>query len=162
MSKYMAIATFDDFCDSICDLIGVAAPTLEPDASGLVGFTVTHHETAISFLKADRGDEPGILMMVDFGAPPADKAPAVMLSLLDANFLMMGVGAPSFGRNPATGEISLQQSFLLSQVDVRNIYQGIANAADTVATWRKTNFHDESPLPHHMLEGAGVSLTDLR
>jgi hypothetical protein len=143
----MGVADFEDFCSSLCELIGAPAPALVPDPNGLVGFTVDFEETSIGFLKGQRGNEPGVLMMVGFGIPPKDKEAAVWRSLVDANFLMAGIGSPAFARNTVTGEVSLQQSFTLSQVDLQDIYQGIANAAYAVTTWKKSDFSELSLSP---------------
>ena len=152
----MAVVSFDDFCHSICGLIGVEPPSLEPEPDGTVGFTVTYHDASVGFMKADREGEEGLLMMVEFGIPPPEKESDILRVLMDANFRMTGVGTPAFTRNPDTGEIALHYGFLLSQVDVQNVYQGIATAAETVAHWRSNYFLDEPP-QHEALGNAGLS-----
>ncbi len=144
---FMPAATFKDFCLMLCSLIDVTPPDLTPDAQGVVGFTVDCQGASVNFMEGEYGSEPGLLMSVMFGAPPADQELEVLRSLMDANFLLAGMMAPAFVRNPATGEIALHQSYLLSQVDVQGIYQGIANAAAAVEAWREDPMLLSSQLP---------------
>ena len=154
----MPVTSFDDFCASICDLIGVDPPPLEADANGVVGFTVTHREARIAFVERERGNQPGVLRIVEFGAAPAEKELQVLRGLMEANYLMTGVGAPAFVLNPVTGEISFHESFLLSEVDVQAVYQSIATAADAVDEWKKTHFVDASPTHEAPANAGGVPL----
>lgn len=144
----MPAATFKDFCLMLCSLIDVTPPHLTPDSRGVVGFTVDCQGASVNFMEGEYGGEPGLLMSVMFGAPPADQELEVLRSLLDANFLLAGMMAPAFVRNPSTGEIALHQSYLLSQVDVQSIYRGIANAAGAVQAWRQDPLLVGSQIPH--------------
>jgi hypothetical protein len=43
----VAVASFDDFCVSICGLMGVEPPPLKPDSSRDVDFTITYREVSL-------------------------------------------------------------------------------------------------------------------
>src|SRR5262249_8827948 len=103
----MAIASFEAFCASISELIGVQPPSLAPDPMGNTGFTVTYRDARIGFLRAERGGEQAVLILVEFGAPQPGQELQTLRALLDSNYLMLDVGAPSFARNPLSGDISL-------------------------------------------------------
>jgi hypothetical protein len=156
----MAVSSFEDFCASLSGLMGVDPPPLQPDDMGAVGFTVIYRDARIGFMRADFGADPGLLMMVEFGAPPPEQELQILRHLLDANFLMGGMGAPAFERDPATGEISLRHSFLLSQVSVQGVFQDIADAAEAVANWRESHFL-EAPAAHAVPDNARVGVANL-
>lgn len=142
----MAASSFEDFCTSLCDLIGVVPPVLAPDAHGVTGFTVVYREATIGFVKDERSAQAGLLMVVELGAPPPDKELDILRRLMDGNFTMLGVDSPAFARNPTTGHLWLCHTFQLAQLDVQQIFQGISTAADVVDGWRTHYFLDE-PLP---------------
>jgi hypothetical protein len=144
----MSMASFEDVCTSLCELIGVEPPLLQPDAMGAVGFTVTYRQAVVAFEQAQFGSDAGLVMTVEFGAPPPEQELEVLRHLLDANFLMGGAGAPAFERDPASGRISLRRSLLLSQVAVQDLYGDIAEAAEAVAQWRDAHFLDDDDVPH--------------
>jgi hypothetical protein len=151
----MPAANFDDFCTSLCTLIGVPPPVLEPDANGVIAFTVIHRDARIAFVDRARGNQPGVLMIVEFGAAPPEKELEILRGLMEANFLMTGVGAPAFVLNPLTREISFHQSYLLSEVDVPAVYQGLATAANAVHEWNEDHFLGAAT-PQHTLVSKGV------
>ncbi len=141
----MASSSFEDFCTSLCALIGVLPPGLAPDAHGVTGFTVVYREAAIGFVKDERGEQAGLLIVVELGAPPPDRELDVLRRLMDGNFTMLGVDSPAFARNPSTGHLWLCQSFQLAQLDVQRIFHGISAAADVVDSWKLHHFLDEPP-----------------
>lgn len=147
----MAVASFEVFCSHLCALIGAPVPTLEPGPTGVVAFTVCYRDATVGFIKPDDTMEPGVLMMVVFGAPPEDIEDDVLRVVLDSNFLMLGMDAPMFARNPATREISLHRSFTLLQADVHTILNAVVQAAEMAANWKRTYF-----LGVPLEEGAGV------
>ena len=133
----MEVANFEEFCNSLCTLLGLPPPSLEPDANGIVGFTVTYRDTRIGFMEVERANGAGLGMIVEFGPPPLENELNALRTLLDANFLLLGAGAPSFARNPLIGEITLNYSYLLSEVDVHGVCRSISAAADAVANWKE-------------------------
>jgi|JI10StandDraft_1071094.scaffolds.fasta_scaffold100976_2 hypothetical protein len=153
----MASSSFEDFCTSLCELIGVMPPALEPDAHGTTGFTVVYREATIGFVKDERAAQAGLLMVVELGAPPPDRELDVLRRLLDGNFTMLGVGSPTFARNPSMGHLWLCHTFQLAQLDVQRIFQGISAAADVVDSWKSHHFLDE-PLPQAR-PGTGFDFT---
>jgi hypothetical protein len=132
----LAVASFDHFCAAICQLMGVDPPTLAPDPRGLAGFTVNYRNVGVGFVKTQRGSETGLLMLVQFGMPSPRDELECLRNLLNSNFHMTGPGAPAFALDPATGDVWLIHSFLLSQVSVRAIFEDIAAATDAVPNWR--------------------------
>ena len=140
----MAVMNFDDLCTSLCSLAGVAAPSLEPDENGLVGFTLNRDGVDIGFVQGESGGEPGMLMIVDFGTPKDGSKQEVLRELLETNFLISGVGAPAFVRNPFTGAIALHQSCLLSQAHVEELYQVSVRASDAAIRWKDGELRDLS------------------
>jgi hypothetical protein len=141
----MALQSFEDFCTSLCAVLGVDAPPLDPDMYGDVGFTVTYRGAHIGFTQSGHGEARAALMSVTFGLPPPDKEAEILRALMEANYLMARFGAPAFMRNPVTGEISLHYCMQLSQVDIPTVYSSIAHAAEAVAEWNKGHFLERRP-----------------
>lgn len=136
----MALTSFDDLCASLCSLVGIDAPQLAPDEDGVVGFTITLDEVDIGFVQGARDGEPGMLMVANFGAPDEASEVRVLRELMSANFLLSGVGAPAFVRNPVTREFSLHQSWLLSQITAQDLYQTTLRAANAVKLCKAGSF----------------------
>lgn len=135
----MPVVSFEEACTSLCELMGVEPPALVEDAAAGVGFTVTFREAVSTFVPAMLGEDAALLMTVSFGAPPPDREAEALRQLMNANFLMGGIGAPAFGRDPETREVSLRRSLLLSQVQAQDLYRDIAEAALAVAQWREAD-----------------------
>jgi hypothetical protein len=150
----MAVASFEVFCADLCALMGVPAPPLEPSPAGVIGFTVEYRGAKVAFIKPDETREPGILMMVTFGTPPAEIEADVLRVLMEGNFLMMGMNAPVYARHPLTSEISLHHNFPLLQTDVHTIAAAIENAAEMAQIWARSYFLEM--LPHESRQAASM------
>lgn len=140
----MPIASFEDFSQSMCELLAIEPPPMESNSDGDTGFVVNYQGVDISFIKGRQNQEADLLMVIDFGIPPADKEADVLKDVMEANCVMRGVGAPCFMRHPADGMIALRYSFLCQQVDVRHVYEAIVAAADAVESWREQYFGSDN------------------
>lgn len=141
----MAIASFQVLCEGVCEIFGVTPPALQPDTIGLTGFTLQLQGVDISVVEAPSGSEPAAFMLVEFGAPPAGRELQTWHALLDANFLMLGANAPSFSRNPVTGEVVLQHACTLHDATCEALCHRIRAIAEVAARWRQDYFLGDTP-----------------
>lgn len=136
----MAVASFQVLCEGVCGIFGVQPPGLQPDANGLTGFTLQLRGVDISVVEAPAGASPEVFVLVEFGAPPAGRELETWHALLDANFLMLGANAPSFSRNPVTGDVVLQYASTLHDATCEALCESIRAIADVAARWRQDYF----------------------
>ncbi len=141
----MAVASFQVLCEGVCGLFGVAPPRLQADANGLTGFTLQVQDVDISVVEGPAGTTPAVLLLVEFGAPPAGRELQAWHTLLDANFLLLGAHAPCFSRNPVTGDVVLQQASALQDVSCEALVERIRSIAEVAARWRQDPFLGEPP-----------------
>lgn len=139
----MSLMDFKDLCTSLCELVGAQAPDLVPDSNGTLAFTVTVDDVDTGVVLDDSGPEPGALLVTVLGTPEEAGELQLLRGLLDTNFIVSGVGAPSFVRNPVTGEIALHQPLLLSQVTAQDVYDKVVRATGTMARWKAGLFAEE-------------------
>lgn len=142
----MAVTNFQTLCDGVCGVFGIEAPQLQPDAMGITGFTLRVQEVDISVVQAPEGSPPAAFVLVEFGAPPPERELETWHALLDANFLMLGANAPSFSRNPVSGEVVLQYACAFENATPEGLCQSIEHIAEVAVRWRKDYFlADERP-----------------
>lgn len=142
----MSLLDFKDLCTSLCELVGAPAPDLAPDSNGTLAFTVTVDDVDTGVVLDDSGPEPGALLITVLGVPEGSSELQILRGLLDTNFIMSGVGAPSFVRNPLNGEIALNQPLLFSQVRAQDVYDKVLRATGTMARWKAGLFAEEGGL----------------
>lgn len=145
----MAVSSFQALCEGVCAVFGVAPPDLQPDLTGLTGFTLQLQGVDIAVAQAPGAPVPAAFVLVEFGAPPPGRELQTWHALLDANFLMLGANAPGFSRNPATGEVVLQYACNLHEATPEGLCASIRAIADVAARWREDYFlgdtqHQES------------------
>ncbi len=140
----MAVASFQVLCEGVCGIFGVPLPPLQPDANGMTGFTLQLRGVDISVVEAPTGTAPAVFVLVEFGPPPAGRALQIWHALLDANFLMLEANAPSFSRNPVTGDVVLQYASTLHDANCEALCESICAIAEVAARWRQDYFLGEA------------------
>lgn len=136
----MAVASFQALCEGMCGIFGVTPPALRADANGLTGFTLQLLGVDISVVEAPAGSKAGVFMLVEFGSPPEGRELQAWHALLDANFLMLGVDAPSFSRNPVTGGVVLQHACALHDATCEGLCAKLRAIAEVAVRWREDCF----------------------
>lgn len=144
----MSLSDFNDLCTSLCDLVGVDAPSLQRDEHGTLAFTITVDEVDTGIVFDDAAPEPGALLITSLGIPDESIERQLLRRLLDTNFIVSGVHSPSFNRNPATGEIALHQPCLLSHVTAQDIYDKLIRATKIKLQWDAGVFANSLDLAH--------------
>jgi hypothetical protein len=77
------------------------------------------------------------LITTTFGELPHESQLAAVRALMDANYLMMGLGASVFCQDPQSGRVLLQYALPLSgKTSVEDLFQGVQEVARYVRLWR--------------------------
>ena len=129
----MALKNLQELCNGICASLDMPAPTLAPDPLGTVSFTLRIQDIDIDLIETDEGEEgdgPRLHLAVNFGAVPPGHESALLPLLLESNFLMMGENAPAFGRDPHSGNISLQCGIALADTHVDAVCRTLVALSD--------------------------------
>ncbi len=159
----MPHTAFDDFCRDLFDTLGVAPPPARPPRAASEpsppAVSVDYRDVALVMAPSGTADAPLLSLLVDFGEVPQQEQSEVYPALLQANFMMLQAGAPSFSLHPVTGRVTYQITLGLAQADPRAIAGALEGIADAVLQWRETR-----GLPGLALApcGPGVSPHDLR
>jgi hypothetical protein len=134
----MPFSTFEQFSAALCDTAGIASPELAPDESGMIAFHLVIQDVVVNLvhMRAVGTDNDEVFLLVTFGAIPQDQELEVLQLLAEANFSMLSIDAPVFGRNPATGEVVLRQRILLSQIEAPGAYESIVRLVALAKQWR--------------------------
>lgn len=99
---------FDQRCRELSQLCGVdVAPTQGDPDSGAMATQLVLHGAAVDFM-ADSPAADSLFTRVHFGAVDAAD-PTAWGELLEINFALAGDAAPVFSRDPASGDVLLQQ-----------------------------------------------------
>ncbi|WP_194792945.1 CesT family type III secretion system chaperone [Caenimonas koreensis] len=133
----MAVASFQDLCAGLCDLVNVPTPTLGEDALGRVGFHVVVRGATVNLVHCPHACPDHVFVLFEFG-PVGQSGPdsfADLQALLDANFVLLQVNPPVFSRNPATGEAVLQYVFQLFDASPHDLHALIERGVQMVERW---------------------------
>lgn len=146
----MAANAFLDFCNSLCEQLGVLPPELQPDAAGRLGFTVSRGRAHVGFADDQRNGVPAVLMAVAWGkagdSSHQDEL-CLLRAALDMNLKSLGPVAPAFMRDAADGQLWLCRWTPLAQLQVQEVRQSLDLAAD---------MHDELQSSHRHSEPVAV------
>jgi len=136
----MSTPAFEDFCRRLCDALGVTtAPVAScPDSPSAICMEHRGVTLVLSDPAGDRATSGWVSMLVDFGEVPEDEEAQVYAALLQANFLMINAGAPSFSLHPANGRVTYHIALRLDQADPLVLAGALDDIAACVLQWRET------------------------
>lgn len=140
----MAVASFEDLCAGLCDLVQVPLPSLKEDSLGRVGFHVLLRGATVNLVHCPHACPDHVFVLFEFG-PVRQDGPgslADLQTLLDANFVLLQVNPPVFSRNPGTGDVVLQYVFKLFDATPHDLYALIDGGVHMVAQWRDGTSQD--------------------
>lgn len=143
----MSIANLQDLADQFCAVVGLPPPGLVPDGNGLWAFSAKLRDVDVTLTHDPVHHPDHALVLVFFGPVPADRELAVLRELLHANLIMLQPGAPSFSRNPMTGDVVLQYVYPLAGASGQGLWAGLQAIVDSALKWRKNFFLDQPAFP---------------
>ncbi len=143
----MAVASFEDLCAGLCDLVQVPLPFLKEDSLGRIGFHVLLRGATVNLVHCPHACPDHVFVLFEFGGVRQDGPGSLadLQSLLDANFVLLQVDPPFFSRNPETGDVVLQYVFKLFDATPHEVYALIDRGVDKVSQWRDGTAPDNSP-----------------
>ncbi len=138
----MPISSFHVLSSGFCDLAGVGAPALQPDAHGALAFSVRLRGVDLTLVELIHSSNSAFALVAELGNMPEQQARAGWLALLDANFTSAAGVAPCYSCNPQTGTVVLQWTAALQDVAYTDVYQWACKMADAALLWRAGYFLD--------------------
>jgi hypothetical protein len=137
--------SFQHFCESICDRLGLVARVLQADEQGVVEFSVTAEGAETAFREVAHDGRPGVRMAVVFGKPDAGEELETLRMMMDANFLMSASGSGTLVRHPGTQAIELRHTWRLDEIDAEVVHEAVLQAVDAAVQWRRLGFVQVPP-----------------
>ena len=134
----MSSTSFETFARGLCAALSLAPPQVQASADAPAAFGIDYREVALVLAEAGTSQIPQVSLMVDFGDVPEHEQAEVYPALLQANFLMLEGGAPSFSLHPLTGRVTYHFTFSLEQADPLALCEALDGIADAVLQWRET------------------------
>ena len=119
----MSSTSFDAFSRGFCAALGLAPPEVQASTDAPAALSIDYREVALVLTETGTSRRPQVSLIVDFGDVPEHEQAEVYPALLQANFLMLEGGAPSFS---------------LEQADPLAVCQALEGIADAVLQWRET------------------------
>lgn len=134
----MSSTCFEAFSRSFCAALGLAPPQVQASAEAPAAFSIDYRGVALVLAEAGASHMPQVSLIVDFGDVPEHEQAEVYPALLQANFMMLEAGAPSFSLHPITGRVTYQLTFSLELADPLALCEALDGIADAVLQWRET------------------------
>ncbi len=155
----MVLPEFDRLAREAAALLGQPGPQLQPDEFGIVGFSVQARGVIFSVMQsAPAGGPAAALLLTAFGPVPVGREASAWQALLDANFTMLGLNAPAFCRNPATGEVLLRGARPLEGATAQAFVDTLQALAEVVLAWRESLQAPAEAEPQPVLpQGAAIA-----
>ncbi len=135
----MAVANIEELCKGLCELAGVDAPDLVPDAENRVTIALELQDVKFIVEHAPRHRDDGLLIRAVLGPQAAGQTLEACSALLALNCQLHCLGY-AFGRNPVTGEIVLDHETGFDQTSPVEMYQCIVSMAQGIHGWREHGF----------------------
>lgn len=140
----MPDTAFTDLCQAFCLRLGAACPALHPKDAPVPGLRVVIAGVEVDLLQASIHDADWGLLLVDLGALPESRDPQAHLTLLQANFMLMGPCAPVFAVHPVTGSALIYQPFSVASVSAPKLETAARELVTLAMRWRRGEFVSRS------------------
>lgn len=156
--------SFPDLCQAFCARLGVDCPPLQPAGAPVPGFRMAIGGIEVEVLQAaghdahdaHAADAPQwALLLVHLGALPDPQEAETLLTLLQANFMLMGPTPAVFAVHPVTGSVILYQSFAVASVNAQRLEQAARELVGMAVRWQRGEF---LPPPVAGMGGANTPL----
>ncbi len=157
----MPLASFDDFCECVCELAAASAPRVVAQGDGIRSVAMHLRGVAITAIEMPSGGGTQVFLTAEFDTPGEDheETAAAWLALLDANSVLPDVDSPRLSRNPLTGDITMLWPCALPDMSALDAYRRASHMADVVQHWQRHRvIHPELLTPGR--GGTGRNLND--
>lgn len=136
----MAVANFEALCAGFCEIAGLKAPTLVPDASGLAAFHFDFRGVTVDVMHWPDRCAHSAYIAFAFGALPAGDAERAshMELLMMANFVSFWQPQGTFACNPASEEVVFQYTYSLPDATPHALLELIEHGTTLALEWRES------------------------
>lgn len=155
----MPDTAFTELCQAFCSRLGAASPNLQPKDSPVPGLRVVIGGIEVDLLQASVDDANWGLLLVDLGALESGPEVQALLTLLQANFMLMGPCAPVFAVHPVTGSAVIYQPFSVASVTAAKLEAAARELVTLAARWRRGEFIAQPEV--RPAKGASSQVADL-
>lgn len=92
-------------------------------------------EMKVSFLYIPQGGN--LLLFAEAGELPGEHSPALLLSVLQANYLFRGTAGATLAVRPDSKTLFLNRSLRLDAISYDDFVQALSDFTDTLAEWKR-------------------------
>ena len=149
--------TFLDLCQGFCDRLGARCPPLQSSDAPVPGLRMAVGDVEVELLQAAAQEPHWGLLLVHLGEMPDFHEAQAHLTLLQANFMLMGPSPAVFAVHPVSGSAILYQSFHVASVTSERLELAARELIGIALRWRrgeflapKGNTQDRPPEPSGM------------
>lgn len=136
----MAIADFEQFCNSFCEMAGIPPCAFLPDSRGMWSAMVRMRGVEVTLMQYATRRPGTAFLIADFGPMPEHLGVEGWLTLMNANLMHSGADSLAYSRDPNTGHVLLQKPLRLAQAHATDAYEAVTALVDTALEWRQSHF----------------------
>jgi hypothetical protein len=143
----MSATRFQYLCEEACDLLDVPRFALAADAEGTLAYHLERHGVMVNVMHFPPRCEDHAFMLFELGPIPYEDpaASAIVLALLDANFISPDPYPPALGRDPDSGEAILRCVFPLVDATAGGLVEAIDRGVAVARRWQQDYFLPVQP-----------------
>ncbi|MBC5766295.1 CesT family type III secretion system chaperone [Ramlibacter albus] len=134
----MAVASLEELCAGLCEILGVPPPRLGIDEHGRVAFHVVLRGVTVNLVHCPQSEPEHVFVLFDMGPVGSEGPSAIgeLQALLASNYQLLSTHAPVVSRNPETGDAVLQYVYPLFRATSSGVHALIDAGVDWVSNWR--------------------------
>ncbi len=136
---------FSDLCQAFCDRLGTTCPPFDSSAAPVPGLRMVMGGIEVELLQAAAHEPEWGLLLVHLGELPDHHEAQAHLTLLQANFMMMGPTPAVFAVHPVSGSAILYQSFHVASVTGERLELAARELVAIALRWRRGEFLSHAP-----------------
>jgi len=138
---------FTDLCHAFCKRLGTNCPPLQAADAPVPGLRLAIGGIEVELLQAAAHDPAWGLLLVHLGDLPGGQEGQAHLTLLQANFMLMGPTPAVFAVHPVSGSAILYQSFHVGSVTAERLELAARELLGMAVRWRRGEFLGTAETP---------------
>jgi hypothetical protein len=133
----MAVASFEDLCRGVCELVGCEAPALERDERDNLAIRVAIQGIDVKLTHEPARSRTHAFVLAGFGPFPQDSEVDACKALLELNAELLRYAGACFSRDPVSGDAVLQYAYALDAGTAVDLYQRVGDLTSVVRAWQQ-------------------------
>lgn len=131
---------FMNLCQAFCKRLGTNCPPLHSTDAPVPGLRLVVGGVEVELLQAAAHEPAWGLLLVHLGDLPASQVPHAHLTLLQANFMLMGPTPAVFAVHPVSSSAILYQSFHIPSVTAERLELAARELIRMALRWQRGEF----------------------